>query len=482
METTENKESKIRFKWPRIIISWLFFALFLFMTLGSMTDGIKGIATTVILLLCTICIMPISAIQKPIRNILKAKTFPIKIASITVLFFIAIAISPASHSSASENAQIESEKVSEIETESEINTEKKTAVVETEVPESEVPDTEVADTEVAESTETSTEDAVNEPAESPEISISDIPEYSGSPYVVINDNIPYFSDSDKTRTDAFENYSALDSKGRCGVAYANICKELMPTEERGAIGSVKPTGWHTVKYDIVDGKYLYNRCHLIGYQLAAENANEKNLITGTRYLNVDGMLPFENMVADYVKESSNHVLYRVTPVFEGDNLLAAGVLMEAYSVEDQGSGVLFNVFCYNVQPGVTIDYASGDSELNNEPLANESSKKQSSVSSSSSSESTAKSEAVQEEQVTPAQEAAPEVASEPVQEPAPEPAPEAVTDSSAEAGRIVYIAPDSGTKYHYSSSCRGLSNANSIVEMTESEAQAQGYGLCGWED
>lgn len=199
--------------------------------------------------------------------------------------------------------------------------------------------------------------------ESVEFSLSDIPSFDNSPYVVINNNIPFFADSDYI-TDAFETYSELDNLGRCGVAYANICQEIMPTEKRGEIGSVKPTGWHTVKYDIVDGNYLYNRCHLIGYQLAGENANNKNLITGTRYMNVDGMLPFENMIADYVKETNHHVLYRVTPVFDGDNLVASGVLMEAYSVEDNGDGILFNVYCYNAQPGITIDYATGDSYEN----------------------------------------------------------------------------------------------------------------------
>ena len=163
--------------------------------------------------------------------------------------------------------------------------------------------------------------------------------------------------------DSFEYYGELDELGRCTVAYASIGKDLMPTEKRGSIGSVKPTGWHTVKYDIVDGKYLYNRCHLIGYQLTAENANKNNLITGTRYLNVDGMLLFENLVADNIKETNNHVLYRVTPIFTGDNLLADGVLLEAESVEDNGEGISYNVFCYNVQPGVKIDYVTGDSSL-----------------------------------------------------------------------------------------------------------------------
>lgn len=181
------------------------------------------------------------------------------------------------------------------------------------------------------------------------------------PYIKVNGNVPRFSDEEKKTAAAFENYSDLDALGRCGVAFACVGKETMPTEERGPIGSIKPSGWHSVKYDFVDGKYLYNRCHLIGYQLTAENANEKNLITGTRYLNTKGMLPFENMVADYVKETGNHVLYRVTPVFEGKNLVASGVYMEAYSVEDDGDGICFYVYVFNRQPGVKIDYLTGDS-------------------------------------------------------------------------------------------------------------------------
>ena len=178
--------------------------------------------------------------------------------------------------------------------------------------------------------------------------------------MVLNDNQPDFADSDFT-SEAFETYSPLDELGRCGVAYANVGLETMPTEERGSISQVKPTGWQSVKYDFVDGKNLYNRCHLIGFQLTAENANRQNLITGTRYMNVEGMLPFENMVADYVKETGNHVLYRVTPIFEGDNLVASGVQMEAESVEDKGEGICFNVYAYNNQPGVEIDYATGES-------------------------------------------------------------------------------------------------------------------------
>ena len=192
------------------------------------------------------------------------------------------------------------------------------------------------------------------------ISMSDIPAYSGDPYVAVNDNQPDFSAADLT-TQSYEQYSDLDSLGRCGVCVASVGKDLMPDDKRGSIGMVKPTGWHTVKYDSVDGKYLYNRCHLIGYQLTAENANKKNLITGTRYLNIEGMLPFENLVADYVKETDNHVLYRVTPIFKDKNLLADGVLMEAFSVEDDGDGICFNVFCFNVQPGIKINYVTGDS-------------------------------------------------------------------------------------------------------------------------
>ena len=201
-------------------------------------------------------------------------------------------------------------------------------------------------------------------AGSTSVSTVNIPAYSGKPYVALNNNKPQFQESDFT-SKSFEKYSPLDKLGRCGTAFANVGKDTMPTEKRGSIGQVKPSGWQTAKYDFVDGKYLYNRCHLIGYQLTAENANERNLITGTRYLNVQGMLPFENMVADYVKETGHHVLYRVTPLFKGNNLVADGVQMEAESVEDKGAGVSFNVFCYNVQPGVAIDYATGKSRLDN---------------------------------------------------------------------------------------------------------------------
>jgi len=192
--------------------------------------------------------------------------------------------------------------------------------------------------------------------------IDNIPSYAGNSYVIVNDNIPNFKEEDYTTT-SFEKYGELDYLGRCTTATSNIGIDLMPTEKRGSIGMIKPTGWHTIKYDHIDGKYLYNRCHLIGYQLTGENANKKNLITCTRSMNTKGMLQFENMVADYIKKTSNHVLYRVTPVFEGDNLLATGVQMEAYSVEDSGKGIMFNVFVYNIEDGIIIDYKTGESRL-----------------------------------------------------------------------------------------------------------------------
>lgn len=200
------------------------------------------------------------------------------------------------------------------------------------------------------------------------IDIKSIPEYSGTPYVVINGGKPSFSEKDKERV---EEYSELDKYGRCGTAFANVSKELMPTKPRESIREVRPSGWHTVKYEkIIEDRYLYNRCHLIAYKLAGENANEKNLITGTRYFNVEGMLPFEDKVADYVKTTGNHVLYRVRPIFKGSDLVARGVQMEAESVEDSGKGLSFNVYCYNVQPGIRINYKDGSSQPESEVVAN----------------------------------------------------------------------------------------------------------------
>lgn len=195
----------------------------------------------------------------------------------------------------------------------------------------------------------------------PVASLEDIPPYDFSPYIVINNNVPFFTEDEYT-CESYEYYSELDDLGRCQSVMASIGKDLMPKDERGSIGQIKPSGWKTIKYDFIEGRYLYNRCHLLGFQLTGENANIKNLITGTRYLNIEGMLPFENMVADYVRETNNHVLMRVTPVFDNDNLVASGVLIEALSMEDEGEGICFNVYCYNVQPGVKINYATGESE------------------------------------------------------------------------------------------------------------------------
>lgn len=194
-----------------------------------------------------------------------------------------------------------------------------------------------------------------------DLNIDSIPEYAGEAYYIIDNNVPAFTEKDK-KNPCFEHYSELDDLGRCGVATANLSREFMPTEPRGSIGSIKPSGWHTEKYpEVINDLYLYNRCHLIAYSLAGENANECNLITGTRYLNVSGMLPFENQVASYIERDNRRVLYRVTPCFDGDDLVARGVHMEAYSIDDDGKSVCFNVFVYNVQPGIVIDYATGDS-------------------------------------------------------------------------------------------------------------------------
>ena len=276
-------------------------------------------------------------------------------------------------------------------------------------------------------------------------SLSDVPAYSGKAYTSVNGNVPYITAAELTTT-SFETYSDLDSLGRCGVTYACIGQDLMPTEERGSIGMVKPTGWHTVRYDdLVDGKYLYNRCHLIGYQLTGENANTKNLITGTRYLNIEGMLPFENMVTDYIQETNNHVLYRVTPIFEGNNLLANGVLMEGYSVEDKGAGISYCVFDYNVQPGIEIDYATGESKL---------------------------ADGLNQEEQKPA-----------TVTPTPSPEPEKQEPTTgSEASQADYILNTNTKKFHYPT----CSSVNDMKEKnkqeffgTRDEAIAQGYSPCG---
>jgi DNA-entry nuclease len=268
------------------------------------------------------------------------------------------------------------------------------------------------------------------------VDVSTIPEYSGKPYVVINDNVPNFS-SEELSTKGYEKYSDLDSLGRTRTAIASVGEDTMPKdgEERGSISAIKPSGWIQATYDNISGKYLYNRAHLIGWQLSAENANKKNLITGTKYLNVTGMLPFENMVADYIKETKNHVAYRITPIYDGNNLVASGVQMEAYSVEDDGEGISFNVYCYNVQPDIIINYKDGSSKL-----ASSKTTKKTTTKKTTTKKTTTK-------------------------------------KASSENSEIVYITA-SGSKYHSKESCRGLNNAKKIYEATLSEAKNKGLEAC----
>lgn len=296
------------------------------------------------------------------------------------------------------------------------------------------------------------------------VSLDAIPAYNGKAYVAVNNNEPFFTDSDMTTT-AFENYSDLDSLGRCGVAYANICRDIMPTEERGKIGMIKPSGRHTVKYDVIKDRYLYNRCHLIGYQLAGENANPKNLITGTRYLNVEGMLPFENLVADYVNNTGNHVLYRVTPMFSGSNLVANGVLIEAKSVEDNGGGILFNVYCYNVQPGVGINYENGDSWLDGTTPQEQSA--QTGAAQNEGSQSSTGSEAGESGSSGSTTGSAASGSD-------TSPAENSVSDSS-NSETMVHITA-TGKKYHRAG-CRTLKKSD--TEVTLDEAKSMGLSPCG---
>jgi len=282
------------------------------------------------------------------------------------------------------------------------------------------------------------------------LSLEEVPPYGGEPWVELEGGAPGFSEADKAAETAFETYSELDSLGRCGPAYANVGPELMPAQERGAIGMIKPSGWHTVRYSFVDGQYLYNRCHLIAYRLTGENDNEKNLITGTRYLNTVGMLPFETRVADYVEETGNHVLYRATPVFQGDDLLCSGVELEGWSVEDGGAGVCFHVYVYNVQPGVVIDYATGESQTE-EPVP----------------------------EATPTGEPAP--TPEPPGTPSPEAAPEPV-ETSGPAPEADYVLNTRSMRFHLPSCAEvetmSPNNRQNYVGSREALLE-QGYIPCG---
>lgn len=327
-----------------------------------------------------------------------------------------------------------------------------------------------------------TQYAENKVTEAPPFDASDIPAYTGDNYIVIHDNVPYF-DASELATASYEYYSDLDDLGRCGFCVADIGTDLMPTEERGEIGSIKPTGWQQNKYmGVVDGNYLYNRCHLISYQLTGENANEKNLITGTRNFNEKGMLPFENMVADYIKETGNHVLYRVTPVFDGNNLLADGVLMEAESVEDEGAGILFCVFCFNVQPGIVIDYTDGSNHLENDSAAggnneakasgNTSADKNTASSASAGTTAVVDNSDASTSQTTTAQNdqqqhnAASTIDSSSQQ-----------TALSQPAGGGMCWKSATGSKYHSRNNC-GNMNPDKAVQITIEQAEAQGLGRC----
>lgn len=330
-----------------------------------------------------------------------------------------------------------------------------------------------------------TQYAENKVTEAPPFVASDIPAYTGDNYTVIHNNVPYF-DASELATASYEYYSDLDDLGRCGFCVADIGTDLMPTEERGEIGSIKPTGWQQNKYmGVVDGNYLYNRCHLISYQLTGENANEKNLITGTRNFNEKGMLPFENMVADYIKETGNHVLYRVTPVFDGNNLLADGVLMEAESVEDEGAGILFCVFCYNVQPGIVIDYTDGSNHLendsstdaaggNNEAKASGNTSTDKNTASSASAGTTAavdNSAASTSQTTTTQNDQQQNNAASTIDNSSQQTAP------SQPAGGGMCWKSATGSKYHSRNNC-GNMNPDKAVQITIEQAEAQGLGRC----
>ena len=384
-EQRKQEEKRKQMKALSLLIAIVFalFGMVVFPSLGA-----------VIFLLAAVAVLPVAPIRKLWEKIpIKGSWF--KPVALVVAFLVACGFSPTSEVEDSDSQTAYTEIVEDISPDEEIEDvaaaaavpdtaeddeaslpedEKTTDPVQTEIKgeeKTEAAEQSKAATESvdqAQNTETKTDDAI---LDVEQFDISTIPAYSGKAYATINNNVPFFTEADiQNAANSYESYSNLDSLGRCGVCAASVGKDIMPTEERGNIGQVKPTGWQTVKYNgIVDGNYLYNRCHLIGYQLTGENANEKNLITGTRYMNVDGMLPFENMVADYVQSTGDHVLYRVTPIFEGNNLVASGVRIEAESVEDNGAGLLFNVYVYNVQPGVSIDYASGKSELDGTVIA-----------------------------------------------------------------------------------------------------------------
>lgn len=406
------------------IVQWFFVAFFLMFILVS---GVH--ISSLFFLLGAILMMPI----KPLRDLLKKikiKSWLAILLSVVVVF-TGIMLTPVDTGSPYDYIDDTDYTVSDFDyTEA---TTQETTVKQTEKP-TEAP------------TKPQTEPLTEKPTEAvvgsgkaEKVNVSDIPEYSGTAYTVINNNIPNFSASELT-TKGYEKYSSLDSKGRCGVAIASCGTEIMPAdgEERGSISSIKPSGWIQAKYSGISGGYLWNRCHLIGWQLSAENANRSNLITGTRYMNIEGMLTFENMVADYIKETNNNVAYRVTPIFEDDNLVCNGVQIEAYSIEDDGEGICFNVYCYNIQPNITIDYATGSSSG---PGKDDGSNHSSNNNSNNSSNNTSNNNS---------------------------------SNSQSDGSGMVWI-PQSGSKYHSRSGCSNMKNPS---QVTQSEAESMGYEPC----
>ena len=412
-------------------IQWIFTAIF---GMCALANGFHF--STLILLLATILLMPI----EPIRNFLKDKAkikSGIAIALAIILFFIGILNSPLSDTppDISDGSSISST-VSDKDSENKVSSSEISSADDTVSKDSGTSSntSSTASDNTVTSQTTSKEETVSSigTGNATVVKPSDIPAYSGKPYAIVNNNIPNFSASELTQK-GYEKYSPLDSLGRTQMAIASVGKDTMPapSEERGSISSIKPSGWIQAKYTNVSGGWLYNRCHLIGWQLSAENANKSNLITGTKYLNINGMLPFENMVADYIKETGDHVAYRITPIYEGNNLLASGVQMEAYSIGDKGESICFNVYCYNVQPGVTIKYATGASEGPTEEV----------------------------------------VSSTPTPAPTPTPEPEVSTEQTTQ---MVWI-PNSGSKYHSYSGCSNMKNPR---QVSKEEAIRLDYEPC----
>ncbi len=426
------------------IIRWIGTAIFGIMAVYALSEG--GYLGAFLLLLGGAIIAPLDIITK-MRNKLKLnKPFSIVIA--VVLLFAGVLATPTSEIPTDD--PIDSQ-ISESLTDNDNKTDNTSTDEKTEENKSDET-TESEDETVSNSTDTTepeqTEDKTTVSAvgtgKAEAVKLSDIPVYSGNAFVVLNENVPNFS-ADELKSTGYETYSDLDSLGRTRTAIASVGRDTMPkeNEERGSISSIKPTGWVQAKYSGISGGWLYNRCHLIGWQLSAENANKKNLLTGTRHFNVDGMLTFENMVADYIKETGNHVAYRITPIYDGDNLLASGVQMEAYSVEDKGEGICFNVYCYNVQPGIVINYATGESA---DPSAQ-----------------------------TPKEESSSKPTPTPTPKPTPAPEPEQTQPDTS--SQTVYTTK-TGKKYHSRTNCPGLSNANAIFESTLSAAKNRGLGPC----